>query len=192
MIPRTSVCSCGLPHTVSALRRWERSIQPALDRKCFKMLPVSGKGKANPTRHLYSVLPATCHFHLILGQVPGSLLDVDAVAWNPFLETDCVIELHDTRPASTRLCARTSTQPRGGSRSAGSDYSDFSSELHVRIESHRNPREKEAPPHLTAKQKRTQAPWGKALTEPPYSIALTVRVECLLLGPEHRPYLVNV
>lgn len=90
MIPRTSACSCGLLYTVSALRRRERSIQPALNRKCFKTLPVSGKRKANLTRHLYSVLPATCHFHLILGQVPGSLLDVDAVAWNPFLETETV------------------------------------------------------------------------------------------------------
>lgn len=109
MIPRTSACSRGLLHTVSALRRWKRSIQPAFDSKCFKMLPVSGEGKVNPTRHLCSILPTTCHFHLILGQVPGSLLNVDAVAWNPFLETETVslnymIPLHGQR-ARVPVCS---------------------------------------------------------------------------------------
>lgn len=66
------------------------------------MLPMSGKRKVNCTHHLYSILPVICQFHLILGQVPGSLLDADAAAWNPFLETEIVslnymIPLHGQR-----------------------------------------------------------------------------------------------
>lgn len=195
MIPRTSACSCGPLHTVSVLRRWERSIQPALDWECFEMLPVSGKRKANPALHLYSVLPATCHFHLNLRTSTRitsgcGCRGLESISGN----RDRVIELHDTLawPASTRLCAHAATQPGGRSLSAGSDYTGFILELHVQIESHRNPREKEAPSTLTAKQKRAQAPWDKALTEPPYNVALRATTACLLLGPEHRPYLVNV
>lgn len=153
------------------------------------------KGKGEP--HPPSLLSSPRHLSLSLNLRTSTRITsgcgcrgLESISGN----RDCVIELHDTLawPASTRLYAHTASQPGGGSLSAGSDYTDFTSELHAQIESHRNPREKEAPPHLTAKQKRTQAPWGKALTEPPYSVALTVRAECLLLGPEHRPYLVNV
>lgn len=112
---------------------------------CCKTLPMSGKRKANPSSHLYSILPAICQFHLILGQVPGSLQDVDAVAWNPFLETETVslnymIPLHGQGAHACALTHALSSAsvspphpPSTASRhaKAGFGYTDFTSELHV-------------------------------------------------------------
>lgn len=149
MIPRTSACSCGLLHTVSALRRWERSIQPALGPEVLQEAASVWKGKGEP--HPPSLLSSPRHLSLSLNLRTSTRITsgcgcrgLESISGN----RDCVIELHDTLawPASTRLCARTSTQPEGRTLSAGSDYTGFTSELHVQIESHRNPREKEALP----------------------------------------------
>lgn len=178
---------------------------------CCKTLPMSGKRKANPSSHLYSILPAICQFHLILGQVPGSLQDVDAVAWNPFLETETVslnymIPLHGQGAHACALTHALSSAsvslPHPPSTASRHAKADPSRQDLVTLTSpqnymcNENPpqslREFEGPSSPAAKQNRAQAPWSKALTEPPYSMALRVRVECLPLQPEHRRHLGNV